>query len=104
MLAILNPLNAHNLPIFQPILMILVSKLFMVHRALSGKLYLSLGLLSQLTKPILKYTLNKYHVHWLFSFKHLKLFIYLRNKETQQSFLFIVNIIFMTAISPNLIS
>ena len=40
MLAILNFLNAHNLPIFQPILMILVSK-FMVHRALSDKTYLS---------------------------------------------------------------
>ena len=48
MLAILNFLNAHNLPIFQPILMILVSK-FMVHRALSDKTYLSLGLLSPLT-------------------------------------------------------
>ena len=36
MLAILNSLNAHNLPIFQPILMILVSK-FMVHRDLSDK-------------------------------------------------------------------
>ena len=47
MLAILNSLNAHNLPIFQPILMILVSK-FMVHRALSDKRYLSLGLLSPL--------------------------------------------------------
>ena len=49
MLAILNSLNAHNLPIFQPILMILVSK-FMVHRALSDKAlaYLSLGLLSPL--------------------------------------------------------
>ena len=34
MLAILNSLNAHNFLIFQPILMILVSKL-MVHRALS---------------------------------------------------------------------
>ena len=34
MLAILNSLNAHNSPIFQPILMILVSK-FVVHRALS---------------------------------------------------------------------
>ena len=45
MLAILIFLNAHNLPIFQPILMILVSK-FMVHRALSDKTYLSLGLLS----------------------------------------------------------
>ena len=22
-------------------------------------------------KPILKYTLNKYHVHWLYSFKHI---------------------------------
>ena len=47
MLAILNSLNAHNFPIFQPILMILVSK-FMVHRALSDNIYLSLGLLSPL--------------------------------------------------------
>ena len=47
MLAILNSLNAHNLPIFQPILVILVSK-FMVHRALSDKTYLSLELLSPL--------------------------------------------------------
>ena len=47
MLAILNFLNAHNLPIFQPILMILVSKV-MAHRALSDKTYLSLGLLSPL--------------------------------------------------------
>ena len=39
MLAILNTLNAYNLPIFRPILMILVSK-FMVHRALSDKTYL----------------------------------------------------------------
>ena len=45
MLAILNSLNAHNLPIFQRILMILVST-FMVHRALSDKSYLLLGLLS----------------------------------------------------------
>ena len=37
MLTILNFLNAHNLPIFQPILMILVSK-FMVHIALSDKI------------------------------------------------------------------
>ena len=51
MLAILNFLNAHNLPIFQPILMILVSK-FMIHRALSDKIYLSLGLLSPLNKLI----------------------------------------------------
>ena len=34
MLAILNFFNAHNFPIFQPILMMLVSK-FMVNRALS---------------------------------------------------------------------
>ena len=45
MLAILNSLNAHNFPIFQTILMTLVLK-FMVHRALSNKTYLSLGLLS----------------------------------------------------------
>ena len=47
MLAILIFLNAHNLSIFQPNLMILVSK-FMVHRAHSDKIYLSLGLLSPL--------------------------------------------------------
>ena len=51
MLAILNSLNAHNLPIFQPILTILVSK-FMVYRALSDKIYLSLKLLSPLTCPM----------------------------------------------------
>ena len=39
MLAILNFLNAHYLPIFQPSLMILVSK-FMVYRALSDITYL----------------------------------------------------------------
>ena len=48
MLAILNSLNVHNFHIFQPILMMLVSK-FKVHRALSDKTYLSLGLLSPLT-------------------------------------------------------
>ena len=47
MSAILNSFNAHNLPIFQPILMILVSK-FMVYRALSDKTNSSLGLLSPL--------------------------------------------------------
>ena len=47
MLAILNSLNAHNLTIFHPILMILVLK-SMVHRALSDKIYLLLGLLSTL--------------------------------------------------------
>ena len=39
MFAILNSLNANNFLIFQPILMILVSK-FMVHRALPDKTYL----------------------------------------------------------------
>ena len=41
MLAILNSLNAHNLPIFQPNLnfMMLVSK-FMFYKALSYKTYL----------------------------------------------------------------
>ena len=48
MVALLNSLNAHNLSIFQPILVILVSK-FMVHRALSDKTYLLLGLLSTLS-------------------------------------------------------
>ena len=42
MLAILNSLNAHNFPIFQPILMILVAK-FMVQRTLSDQTYLLLG-------------------------------------------------------------
>ena len=48
MLAILNSLNAHNFSILQPILMIFISK-FMVHRVLSDKTYLSLGLLSPLS-------------------------------------------------------
>ena len=39
MLAILSSLNAHNFPIFQPILMILVSK-FMVYRVLYDKTYI----------------------------------------------------------------
>ena len=43
MLAILNSLNANNFPIFQPILMILVSK-FMIHRALSDKNILTIRL------------------------------------------------------------
>ena len=47
MLAILNSLNADNLPIFQLILTILASK-FMVHRDFSDKTYLLLGLLSPL--------------------------------------------------------
>ena len=34
---------------------------------------LHLNMLLKLRKPIFKYTLNKYHVHWFSSFKHLKL-------------------------------
>ena len=48
MLAILNSLNAHNFPIFEPILITLVSKL-MVHRVRPDKTYLTLGLLSPLS-------------------------------------------------------
>ena len=48
MLAILNSLSALNFLIFEPILMILVSK-FMVHRVLSEKTYFSLGYQSQIT-------------------------------------------------------
>ena len=62
MLAILNSLNAHNLPIFQPMLMILVSK-FMVHRALSDKTYLSLGLLSPLMHLGSWSVTHLYHCH-----------------------------------------
>ena len=54
MLAILKSLNAHNLPIFQPILIILVSK-FEVHRGLSDKTYLLIGLQSPLTLYLLLY-------------------------------------------------
>ena len=48
MLAILYSLNAHDVPIFQPILLKLISK-FIIYRAHSDKAYLSLGLLSPLT-------------------------------------------------------
>ena len=48
MLVIMNSLNDHNFPIFEQILMILVSK-FMVHRIFYDKAFLSLGLLSLLT-------------------------------------------------------
>ena len=47
MLAILNYLNAHNLPIVQLIVMIFVSK-FMIHKGLYDKTYLPFGLLSPL--------------------------------------------------------
>ena len=41
MLALLIFLNAHNLPIFQPILMILVSKFMDLFEFFSDKTYLS---------------------------------------------------------------
>ena len=61
MSAILNSLNVHYLLIFQPILMILVSKL-MVYRAFSDKTYLSLGLLSPL---------NNHHTGWESGYTYL---------------------------------
>ena len=66
-MAILNSLDAHNLPIFQPILMILVSK-FMVHRALSDKTYKSFGLLSPLIHiniVIIFFFFSKWLCSWL---------------------------------------
>ena len=36
-------------------------------------------MLLKLWKPILKYTQNKYHAHWLSFFKHLKLPISIKN-------------------------
>ena len=39
-------------------------------------------MLLKLRKPILKYTLNKYHVHWFSSFKHLKLPISIKMSVT----------------------
>ena len=49
-------------------------------------------MLLKFRKPILKYTLNKYHVHWLFSFKYLKLPISIKIWQ--------IVCIYMTAISP----
>ena len=70
MLAILNSLNAHNLLIFQPNLMILVSK-FMIYRALSDKTYLLLGLLSPLRGILNKFQLyrkiNQIHIAGLYN-------------------------------------
>ena len=61
MLVILNSLNAHNLPNFQLILIILVSK-FMVHRARPDKTYSSLGLLSPLKLCLFSYPLVSAYV------------------------------------------
>ena len=57
-------------------------------------------MLLKLRKPILKFTLNKYHVHWLSSFKHLNLPISIKILVTIWQIVYI----YMTAISPNLIS
>ena len=57
-------------------------------------------LLLKLRKPILKYTLNKYNVHWLSSFKHLKLPISIKIPVTIWQMVYI----YLTAISTNLIS
>ena len=54
-------------------------------------------MLLKLRKPILKYTLNKYHVHWLSSFKHLKLQISIKIPVTLWQIVYI----YMTAISMN---
>ena len=51
-------------------------------------------MLLKLRKPILKYTLNKYHVHWLSSFKHLKLPISIKIPVTLWQIVYI----YMTAI------
>ena len=63
MLAILNSLNVHNFPIFQPILMIFVSN-YMVHEAVSDKTNLSLGLLSPLIKTGLTECLSLYNSNY----------------------------------------
>ena len=41
-------------------------------------------MLLKLKKPILKYTLKKYHVHWLSTFKHLKLSISIKIPVTRK--------------------
>ena len=54
-------------------------------------------MLLKLRKPILKYTLNKYHVHWLSSFKQLKLPISIKVPVTIWQIVYI----YMTAIFMN---
>ena len=54
-------------------------------------------MLLKLRKPILKYTLNKYQVHWLSSFKHLQLPISIKIPVT----IWQIAYIYMTAISMN---
>ena len=55
---------------------------------------------TEIKKPILKYTLNRYHVHWLSSGKHLKLTISIEIPVTILQIVYI----YMTALSPNLIT
>ena len=50
-------------------------------------------MLVRLRKSILKYTLNKYHVHWLSSFKNLKLSISIKIPVT----IWRIDYIYMTA-------
>ena len=57
-------------------------------------------MLLNLRKPILKYTVNKYHIHWLSSLKHLKLPISIKIPVTIWQIVHIN----MTVISPNFIS
>ena len=57
-------------------------------------------MLLKLRKPILKYTQDKNHVNWLSSFKHLKLPISIKIPATLWQIVYI----YMTALSPNLIS
>ena len=82
MLALLNSSNAHNFPIFQPILMILVPK-FMVHRAPSDKTYLSLELLS----PFKRLSLQ------LLSFFEIFYFLFKSFVKVELSYVFTINLI-----------
>ena len=54
------------------------------------------NMLLKLRIPILKYTLNKYLVHWLSSFKHLDLPISIKIPVTIWQIVYF----YMTAISP----
>ena len=49
-------------------------------------------MLLKLRQPILKYTLNKYHVNWLTSFKHLKLPISIKIPVTISHIVYIYNV------------
>ena len=81
MLAILNYLNAHYLPIFQPILMILVSK-FMFYKALSYKTYLLLGLLS----PLMYFPLREFCVCLCFVMHYVVSIILKRKRKLVSCF------------------